>query len=85
MAADRTVVAQYLFLEGMLSPMTNGPVLPDMLQSTQQPGQPPDPHTTNLVTSLFTTAFNAGGFVGAAPPANQRCIMHACQTQGVAV
>ena len=37
------------------------PVLPDMLQSTQVQGEPADPRTTNLVTSLFTTAFNFGG------------------------
>jgi MFS family permease len=57
-------VVLYLFLEGMVSPITNGPVLPDMLQSTQVQGEPTDPRTTNLVTSLFTTAFNFGGFVG---------------------
>ena len=36
-------------------------MLPDMLDSAAMGGGPQDEHTTNLVTSIFTTAFNAGG------------------------
>eukprot|EP01052_Picozoa_sp_SAG31_P038418 SAG31_NODE_5129_length_2724_cov_2.380571_2_plen_131_part_00 len=40
-------------------------MLPDMLDSAASSGTiPADEHTTNLVTSIFTTAFNAGGIVG---------------------
>jgi MFS family permease len=59
----------YLVAEGVLSPLIMPAMLPDMLDTTRPSYIAPadykvDEHTTNIVTSFFTTSFNLGGIFG---------------------
>lgn len=59
----------YLVAEGVLSPLIMPAMLPDMLDTTRPShvaavDYKVDEHTTNIVTSFFTTSFNLGGIFG---------------------